>query len=170
MSEQFLVDCFLENYGCDGGWPALTFDLIMKYGIVDNSSYPPYVAYRTSAASCDKFNRVRINGYGRVPSGDEKVLKDVLCRNGPVVITVDASSDKFQFYKEGIYTDPNCNGTNLNHAMVAVGYGVDEKTKEPYWLVKNSYGVGWGEEGYIRYRRDFNNLCGIASDASYPLY
>ncbi|PRQ51314.1 putative fruit bromelain [Rosa chinensis] len=82
-------------------------------------------------------------------------------------------SSDFQFYSSGVFTG-TCGTSGLplmiNHGVTAVGYGVsDDGTR--YWLVKNSWGAQWGEEGYIRMQRDVaekEGLCGIAMAASYP--
>ena len=69
----------------------------------------------------------------------------------------------------GIYYEPSCSSEDLVHALLAVGYGTDEKTKQDYWLVKNSWSKRWGDKGYIKMSRNKNNHCGIATLASYPL-
>jgi cathepsin L len=69
----------------------------------------------------------------------------------------------------GVYYDPDCDPYSLDHAVLVVGYGTDEHSGKEYWLVKNSWGTSWGEEGYIRMARSRNNSCGIASMASFPL-
>jgi len=69
----------------------------------------------------------------------------------------------------GVYYDPGCNSHRLSHAVLVVGYGTDGYSGKEYWLVKNSWGTSWGEEGYIRMARNRNNSCGIASMASFPL-
>lgn len=68
----------------------------------------------------------------------------------------------------GVYYEENCDPDGLNHGMLAVGYGTTEEGVD-YWLVKNSWGVSWGDNGYIKVARNKNNTCGIASVASYPL-
>lgn len=68
----------------------------------------------------------------------------------------------------GIYYEADCNPNNLNHGMLAVGYGTTEEG-EDYWIVKNSWSEDWGEQGYVRVARNRNNTCGIASDYTYPL-
>ena len=65
--------------------------------------------------------------------------------------------------------EPNCSTTNINHALLVVGYGRDANTSLDYWLLKNSWGAHWGESGYMRLARNKNNMCGIASMPSYPI-
>ena len=72
------------------------------------------------------------------------------------------------FHVSGIFSYMNCNRNNLNHAVLVVGYGNDKYGRN-YWLIKNSYGQWWGENGYMRLSRDGRNACGISSFASYPL-
>jgi len=69
-------------------------------------------------------------------------------------------------YKSGVF---RCRGKKLNHGVLIVGYGEDFSTGEKYWIVKNSWGESWGEDGYIRIARDANNTCGIASNANFPI-
>ena len=81
---------------------------------------------------------------------------------------MDALHGSFQFYKSGVYIENQCSSTDLNHSATIVGYGEDS-TGQAYYIVKNSWGKTWGDKGYILMARNRNNMCGIATEASYPL-
>merc|ERR1712226_1242565 len=73
----------------------------------------------------------------------------------------------FQHYSGGIYSDPNCRYGQLNHAVLLVGYNKDS-WGQGYWIVKNSWGSGWGQGGYIHMKMG-ENSCGLANSGMYPL-
>ena len=106
--------------------------------------------------------------YAWVSRGSEAALQEAVANIGPVAVTVDASQFSFQLYTGGIYDPPNCSDFNLDHGMLVVGYGSNQDGKD-YWIVKNSWGVSWGQNGYILMARNEGNKCGIASDAMYIL-
>ncbi|VDK24766.1 unnamed protein product [Taenia asiatica] len=103
-----------------------------------------------------------------VPELDSEELKFSVAKVGPVSAIIDASSQGFMFYKDGIFEDPSCSVLFVNHNVLVVGYDSD-KAERDYWIVKNSWGKQWGQEGYIWIARDDRNMCGITTAASYPL-
>ncbi|KAJ7356030.1 hypothetical protein OS493_027427 [Desmophyllum pertusum] len=167
LSEQNLIDCSraYDNHGCQGGLMDNAFSYIKDNGGIDTeASYP----YEGSNNRC-RFKKSNVGatdtGFVHI-GGSEEDLKVALAKEGPISVTIDASNPSFQFYKSGIYYEPSCSSENLDHGVLAVGYGADQN--QGYWLVKNSWGTGWGDSGYIKMARDKNNQCGIASYASYP--
>ncbi|CAL5000581.1 unnamed protein product [Urochloa decumbens] len=168
LSEQQLVDCDTKsNAGCNGGLMDYAFQYIAKHGGVSGEDAYPYKARQ---ATCKRSSApiVTIDGYEDVPANDESALKKAVAHQ-PVAVAIEASGSHFQFYSEGVFAG-KC-GTELDHGVAAVGYGVAaDGTK--YWVVKNSWGPEWGEKGYIRMARDVEakeGLCGIAMEASYPV-
>lgn len=79
---------------------------------------------------------------------------------GPIPTALDFTTDEtLMFYTSGIVTDAKC-GTNVNHAMLIVGYGVENNTE--YYIVKNTWGPNWGENGYVRIAAvEGPGICGI---------
>ncbi|NWX93085.1 CATK protein, partial [Nothoprocta ornata] len=132
----------------------------------------------------------KCRGYREIPEGNEKALKRAVARVGPVSVGIDASLPSFQFYSRGeaaapegtgacgpphhqllalsagVYYDESCNGQNINHAVLAVGYGTQKGSK--HWIIKNSWGEEWGNKGYVLLARNRDNACGVANLASFP--
>jgi len=171
ISEQQLVDCSTNegNQGCNGGSMDQAFQYIIdNNGLCSEEEYP-YQAIEEKCQSCKSV--VNIANYSDIERNNEKILK-VAVSHQPVSVGIQANQPSFQQYSKGIYSDPNC-GTQLDHGVLIVGYGHDKLNDMDYWIVKNSWGKDWGEEGYIRIQRNVNDskgLCGIAMSPSIPIY
>lgn len=106
-----------------------------------------------------------ISKYVNIVEDDEDDLADKVEKYGPVAVAIDASTYSFKLYSGGIYDEPSCSPRNLDHGVGCIGFGSENGIK--YWIVKNSWGTDWGEDGYVRMIWK-NNQCGIASVASIP--
>nr|QBH22528.1 papain-family protein [Oldenlandia affinis] len=168
LSEQQLVDCDrAKNQGCNGGLMNFAFDYILKNkGLNSGANYPYTGVDGVCNLQKSGVAATKITGHQVVPVNNEKALLQAVA-NQPVSVAVDASN--FQFYSTGVYSAP-C-GTKLDHAVTAVGYGVDPNGVK-YWLLKNSWAATWGEKGYMRIKREVpakEGHCGIAMEAYFPL-
>ncbi|XP_056166986.1 zingipain-1-like [Syzygium oleosum] len=169
LSEQQLIDCATDgNQGCQGGWMDNGFEyIISNKGISSTSNYPYVGVDGTCDVQAESVAEAKISDYRDVPPNEDDMLKAVAMQ--PVSVALDSSGPAFKNYKGGVFTGP-CNN-NLDHAVTVVGYGTDDGGIE-YWLVRNSWDVLWGENGYMRIQRNSGvegGLCGIASKVSYPV-
>ncbi|KAK4493510.1 hypothetical protein RD792_005589 [Penstemon davidsonii] len=170
LSIQEILDCdtSADGNGCDGGFVSEAFDFIKQNGLTTESNYPS----KEKPGTCDKKKETqhvaKISSYEKIPADNEAALMKAVA-NQPIAVSLDASGPSFQFYSSGVFTG-QC-GTTLNHGVTVVGYGT-ENGKLKYWIIKNSWGTTWGDEGYMRLQRDTDEkegLCGIAMDALYPV-
>lgn len=171
LSEQQLVDCSSDegNQGCNGGLMNLAYDYLLKCGgVMLEDDYE----YEGADGEC-RFDAKKVveklTGYVNVTVGDEKALQEATATVGPIAVAIDAGSFWFQFYFGGVYKQSGCatDVEELNHGVTVIGYGVEDG--QDYWLIKNSWGSGWGSSGLMKMARNNGNMCGIATDASYPL-
>jgi len=166
ISEQQLVDCSTKNDGCNGGLMDYGFEYLKKLGAKGDSLESSY-KYKAKDGRCKAAkstpSNIQVTGYTDVQSGNENALKNAVGNVGPVSIAIEADQRGFQFYSNGVFSG-KC-GQQLDHGVLAVGYGTDNGVD--FWKVKNSWGATWGEEGYIRIAFG-NNLCGISNQPSYP--
>jgi C1A family cysteine protease len=165
LSEQQLVDCSgaQGNQGCNGGLMDQAFEFIIaNNGITSETQYP----YTAADGQCNTSvtSVTTISGYTDVTSGDENALLKAI-NIGPVSVAIEADQSCFQFYSGGVLNDPSC-GTQLDHGVLAVGYGT--LGGQAYYIVKNSWGQSWGtENGYV-FIAQGDDECGIATENSYP--
>lgn len=168
LSEQQLMDCSRPygNMACNGGLMDKAFEYAIDNGMCLYDDVPYHADRELCSKAVRSCNKVAyFNNCMKIPANNEKALKEAVFR-GPVAVSIEADTKTFQFYKSGILDSSNC-GTTLDHGVLAVGYGVEDGKK--YWIVKNSWGSSWGENGYVRIAREDDEnsegVCGIAKDA-----
>lgn len=161
LSEQELVDCSVSqgNQGCNGGM-GQAFQYVVANGLATDSEYP-YKAVQNTCVSDTSI--MTISGFKSVPNSETALLSAIVQQ--PVSVAVEA--DNFQFYSGGVMNSP-C-GTNLDHGVLAVGYG--SVNGDDYYKIKNSWGADWGNHGYMLLARGKypDGQCGIQMDASFPV-
>jgi len=166
LSEQNLMDCSggYGNNGCNGGLMDNAFRYIIANNGIELEANYPYQAVQGACRFNSQYTGASMKAYSDVQSGNEGAL--AAAANGqPVSVAIDAGLDSFQHYSSGIYSDGACSSSALDHGVLVIGYGSDNGD---YWIVKNSWGTGWGMQGYIWMSRNNNNNCGIATMASVP--
>lgn len=185
LSEQQVVDCSAShgNHGCSGGSLRTTMRYLESSGGLMRESDYPYTAtvsnsfikkisilssFMFSLPQHNKcsFDRdwaiVNISSWSILPARNENIMKAVLNEVGPIAVSINAAPKTFQLYSTGVYDDPQCLSTTVNHAMLLVGYTEDA------WILKNWWGQRWGENGYMRVKRGVN-MCGISNYAAYAI-
>jgi len=171
LSAQALVDCVPNpqhcggSGGCDGATGELAYAFMRDFGIPLETDLP----YKAQTETCPQqqlsgpwpaARRARVDGWKQLPSNQAAPLMQALVSEGPVVVAVDGGN--WFDYQSGVF-DSCDKDAILSHAVLAKGYGSDEGKK--YWLIQNSWGSGWGEQGHIRMlmHEDEDNWCGIDS-------
>lgn len=203
LSFEELVDCVPNpkhcggDGGCKGATAEMAFEYVQQHGLALADDYKGYASGgdgKCKSASRDKQSAV-VEDWVRLPENNLEHLLDAVSAKGPVVVSVDASG--WQGYESGVFDGCDKDAT-VNHAVVVVGYGTDHELNKDYWLIRNSWGEGWGEEGHIRLQRHRADkgdagycgtdrepqqgvgcqggpselpvcgMCGVLSDSSYP--
>jgi cathepsin L len=204
LSEQQIVSCATNPQqcggtgGCEGATQEIGFNYTRDAGGLSLDSEYPYWSGLGIDIPCNQ-SLVKpvasVDGYYRLDSNNALQLMTAIAQVGPIAISV-AASGSFQMYGGGVLSDSGC-GWDIDHAVQAVGYGVDATSKQGFWLVRNSWNALWGEGGYIRIFRQTDGKtpeacgtdstpgdgdgcpggpsslqvcgeCGILSDSSYP--
>ncbi|EDL93863.1 rCG24278 [Rattus norvegicus] len=168
LSEQNLVDCSWSygNLGCNGGLMEFAFQYVKENRGLDTGESYAYEAQDGLCRYNPKYSAANVTGFVKVPLSEDDLMSAV-ASVGPVSVGIDSHHQSFRFYSGGMYYEPDCSSTEMDHAVLVVGYG-EESDGGKYWLVKNSWGEDWGMDGYIKMAKDQNNNCGIATYAIYP--
>jgi C1A family cysteine protease len=170
LSEQQLVDCDKVDSGCSGGLMDNAFQYVEKNGLALESDYK----YTGADGTCQSSKHTaapysKISGFKDVAQKNEAALKTAVASQ-PVSVAIEADTQVFQFYSSGVLDDAAGCGTQLDHGVLAVGYGTENG--KDFWKIKNSWGASWGMSGYILLARTDSTssagMCGLASQPSYP--
>jgi len=171
LSEQNLMDCSTSygNNGCNGGLMDNAFQYIIANNGIDTEACYPYQAQDGTCQYSTSCIGATLTSYQDITQGSESDLQAAVANQGPVSVAIDAGLSSFQFYSGGVYSDSGCGNqpNDLDHGVLVVGYG--NLGGQDMWIVKNSWGSSWGVNGYIMMARNDNNMCGIATMASYPI-
>ncbi|GAW80925.1 cysteine proteinase gondepain 2 [Plasmodium gonderi] len=171
ISEQQLVDCSKNNLGCNGGLIPLAFEDMVEMGSLCSIMDYPYYAVDTDVCKKDTCKKkYKVNNFLEIP---EFKFKEAIRYIGPISVSI-AVCDDFTFYQGGIF-DVDC-GNKPNHAVIIVGFGVEEiydedtqmNKKHYYYIIKNSWGMDWGEKGFMRFETDLNGYrrqCALGDEA-----
>merc|ERR1719461_1428443 len=188
ISAQEYVDCNLcdeagENdltgqvcaFGCGGGWSQNTWYYVKAQGGTNSWDDYPYESGTTGKEyECRYSKKKNIFPSGRqieddcvtVSQKNEIHMMQAVNKYGPIKVSINAGNMGFRLYAGGVYSDDRC-GQSTNHAVTVTGYGILDGVE--YWMVKNSWGTGYGESGYIKMRRNYNNMCSIGTYPYWPL-
>ncbi len=166
LSEQMTVDCSSSNYGCRGGYMHTAFEDIGKMNGLSGEEDYPYAAQKgLCRLDLKRVPGSEIMGYHFITPYSVEALKRAVQKQ-PVCIAVAGDSRDFLFYGGGILDNTKLS-SRINHAVLLVGYNEDHKV--PYWIIKNSWGNEWGEDGYIRIKMaDGKGIVGMNQYGVYP--
>jgi len=166
LSPAQINDCSTANSGCNGGWPATAMAYVQSAGgLMLDSDYPYYAGSTGVTGACSTgtlfLPKVSVSSYSFVGTNVEDTMASYLLSTGP--IQVDMAASAWNSYTGGIMTAASC-GTSINHAIQAVGVYIDPTGATPsYWKIRNQWGSGWGEAGFIRVAYG-TNTCQIANN------
>lgn len=162
LSEQSVVDCY-SNDTCDGGIPYGAAEFVQNHGIYLERDYP----YTGGQDSCRNISKPLIHldfNFTQYVYNSDEELKESIKKHGPVSVCLYVTA-KWRFYSSGVWYHNKCSSFS-NHCVLVVGYGTENNND--YWLIKNSWGTNWGQDGFIKVARNIHeNYCGITSYGMY---
>jgi hypothetical protein len=159
-----------DQFGCDGCGCSCQIADVCGWAMKNGATFD------FQANKCSYKPDVLISNCTMVTPDDDDEAMMTAIASQPVMVAIDASSNAFMLYTGGVLTDPSCSGTEINHVLLAVGYGVQPSKAGAgiaYYRARNSWGVNWGEKGYVRLGRGKNKGVGPAGECgflSYALY
>jgi len=165
LSTQNVVSCAMNPHhcggtgGCGGATAEIGFDYVKTKGISSEATYP----YQGVTGTCKELAKAaKISGFVKLAENNYTDVVTALANVGPLAINVDANS--WGSYSSGVFTHCQFRDIDINHVVQAVGYGTDPQQNKDYWIVRNSWGAGWGEKGYMRLEKhsdgDKSKWCG----------
>ncbi|KOB67608.1 putative peptidase [Operophtera brumata] len=154
------------GHGCGGTWPSAAYAYIQERGLPALAEYTPYQEKVLTCVDKSVSPVTHINSHVNVTRNNVDALKVAIRRHAPTVVIIDATPKSFIFYKKGVLSDERCAKNKAEHAVLAVGWGV-QRGGEEHILVKNSWAAAWGDGGYVRLHAR-SNTCGVLSRPSYP--
>lgn len=171
-SVQQFMDCSKNgNYGCNGGFMSNAYHWLKNSGGLCTYNNYPYRAQSSPYDTCRSCSAVmKINGYNDLRGLHESYIMEAVRRFGPVTVGVQSNRRIFMLYKRGIISARNrcvSRPIRVDHAVVVVGLKYSRKHKIYYYIVRNSYGAGWGDNGYLMIEAG-KNVCGITSHPVVP--
>nr|AIG56272.1 secreted protein [Achlya hypogyna] len=167
LSQQQLVSCArAAGQGCQGGWPWKALDYIRETGVCTSSDYPYQSGQSKQDGQCKQScNKKKLQIGETVEIQGESALQSALDHQA-VQVVVEAGNNVWKNYKSGVIRQ--CPGAQSDHAVLAVGYGTKDGIQ--HFKIKNSWGTGWGEGGYMYLQRGGGGkgMCNVAEHPSYP--
>ena len=168
FSTQELVDCVTTCYGCNGGNVQYACNYLKTHEEILWDNYPYTGTDTTCQYSSMPLYPIECEKHTYAPNGGISTMQDML-QNGILSVAIQANQFAFQNYSGGIFNNANC-GTRYDHATNVVGWGTDSITGVDYWIMRNSWGTTWGEQGYMKIEisSTVNNgagYCGIQGQA-----
>ncbi|VDO69610.1 unnamed protein product [Heligmosomoides polygyrus] len=167
LSEQEMIDCDSQNSGCQGGYRPFAMNFVKQNGLMKEDEYPYRGNDHNQCLLKKDAERVFIKSHTML-STNEEVIASWIATNGPATFGMNVTKSMYS-YRSGIFSpsQEECEAHSLgSHALTLVGYGTE--SGQAYWLVKNSWGSRWGQNGYFQLARG-QNSCGVANTVVGPV-